>query len=122
MWGRIAPDERLLAGQRPCVRLGWRLAPIKPQAVRPDLTPMAEFSIESWMALGAVMAVATLAFLHTLAAAARNEIAAHDLRVRVARLRIEYYRRIQEDGGAPLPGGVIEVGPADELEEPRLAA
>jgi heme exporter protein D len=84
---------------------------------------MAEFSTEVWLALGAVIVVAALAFLHTLAAAARNEIAAHDLKARVARLRIEYYRRIQEDGGAPPPGEVLEVGPADEVEDGgRLAA
>lgn len=83
---------------------------------------MAAFSVEVWLVLGAVIGAAGLGFLHTLAAAVRNEIAAHDLRVRVARLRLEYYRRIQADGGAPLPGEVIEVGPADDLDEPAMAA
>lgn len=83
---------------------------------------MAEFSLEVWAGLGAVMAACALAFLHTLAASARNEVAAHDLKVRVARLRIDYYRRVQADGGPPLTGEVIEVGPADEADEGLLAA
>ena len=99
-----------------------RLRAVKPRAGWPDVSRMAEFSVEVWGALGAVIAVAALAFLHTLAAAARNEIAAHDLKARVARLRIEYYRRIQEDGGAPLPGEVIEVGPADDVGAGLMAA
>ena len=77
---------------------------------------MATFSIEIWLALGAVTAIAVLATLHALASAASGEIHMHDLQHRVAQLRIDYYRRMRATGADRLGPGVIEAAPVEEVE------
>ncbi len=83
---------------------------------------MADFSIETWGVVALVTLAAVLAFLHALGAAAHNEVNMHDLQVRIARLRREYYQRASAEGVDILPPGVIEVGPADDDEEPLQMA
>ena len=77
---------------------------------------MAHFSTETWTLLALIAGAGVLAFLHALGAAARNEVYIHDLQVRVARLRVEYFKRIRENGADQLGPGIIEVSPVDDEE------
>lgn len=58
--------------------------------------PMTLFSVEVWLALGAIGGTAVLAILYTLAAAARNDAFIHDTRIRVNRLRARYAKELEE--------------------------
>jgi hypothetical protein len=76
-------------------------------------------SIQTLLVLVAI-AVASLAVPYATAAAIRNATLAHDLKVKVARLRVEYLRRLKRaEEEAEI---VVDPVPDQSEDAPRAAA
>lgn len=76
---------------------------------------MTEFSGNTWLLLAGAAAACVLALLHCMAARIRAQTKVHDLRMGVARLRLDFAERLKkiEESGA---GEVIEAIPIEEFE------
>lgn len=67
---------------------------------------MGEFSGPIWAVLAIVAFAGVVGILHSMAAAAQNDIYLHDLRAQVQRLRteqLERLKRLAENAGRPAP-------------------
>lgn len=89
---------------------------------------MYDFSTMTWLLLASVGGSAVLAFLYMAAALVRNEVTLHDLRVEVARLRLEYHRKREglaaphETSQAERPDSQSEAQTPEAPAETRRAA
>lgn len=74
-------------------------------------------SLHVWLILLGIIGAGVLAYLYTLAAALRHEVASHDLKVSVATLRLKYVQSLKELHGE------LEEGEFDIIEdEPGVEA
>lgn len=71
------------------------LLDVKPRGSCADAQGVPEVSSILVLLVLAVIGSAVLGVLYATAAAIRNDTAAHDLKVRVASLRVEYLRRLK---------------------------
>ncbi|MDX2132662.1 MAG: hypothetical protein SFY69_11490 [Planctomycetota bacterium] len=87
---------------------------------------MEEFSGPAWVVLAIIAFAAVVGILHSVAAAARNDIYLHDLRVQVNRLRQEQFdrlRKLADSAGRTLPKAAPPAAkPAEPTQQHRKAA
>jgi hypothetical protein len=72
-----------------------------------------DLSGNTWWLLAGASAASILAILHALATSIRNQVKVHDLKMNVARLRIDYAQRAKEVAETT---SVIEAIPIEEFE------
>ena len=62
-------------------------------------SPMVELPQTAWIAIGCIAAASTLAVLHALGSMIQTELQATELKLKVARLRTQYRRRLAQAEG-----------------------